>query len=74
VPAIPLAIGDKGVRGAIAMWRALAARPFDVVNTHSSTDSWLAAIACRALGGRRRAPALVRTRHVSVPFIAIRWS
>src|SRR6185312_12172532 len=54
------------------MWRALAARPFDVVNTHSSTDSWLAAIACRALGGRRRAPALVRTRHVSVPVNASR--
>jgi glycosyltransferase involved in cell wall biosynthesis len=72
VPAVPLAIGDKGVRGAIAMWRALAARPFDVVNTHSSTDSWLAAIACRALGGLRRAPALVRTRHVSVPVNASR--
>ncbi len=34
----------------------------DVVNTHSSTDSWLAALACATL---RHAPPIVRTRHVS---------
>jgi glycosyltransferase involved in cell wall biosynthesis len=72
VPAIGLAIGDKGARGALALWSALRTRPVDVVNTHSSTDSWLAAIASRALGGARRAPALVRTRHVSVPVKANR--
>ena len=27
---------------------------FDVVNTHSSTDTWLAALACCAFGARRR--------------------
>jgi glycosyltransferase involved in cell wall biosynthesis len=34
----------------------------DVLNTHSSTDSWLAALACATLS---RAPPIVRTRHVS---------
>jgi len=33
-----------------------------VVNTHSSTDSWLSAIACATLP---HAPPIVRTRHVS---------
>jgi glycosyltransferase involved in cell wall biosynthesis len=72
VPAVGLPIGGKGARGALALWRTLAAQRVDVVNTHSSTDSWLAAIACQALGGRHRAPALVRTRHVSVPVKANR--
>jgi glycosyltransferase involved in cell wall biosynthesis len=34
----------------------------DVVNTHSSTDSWLAALACATMAD---APPIVRTRHVS---------
>lgn len=36
----------------------------DVVNTHGSVDSWTAAIAGRL---SRRKPAIVRTRHISVP-------
>jgi glycosyltransferase involved in cell wall biosynthesis len=44
------------------MRRWLKAHPVDVVNSHSSTDSWLVALACATLA---RAPALVRTRHVS---------
>ena len=48
--------------------RAFARTPVDVVNTHSSTDTWLAALACRWLrAARGPAPVLVRTRHVSVP-------
>ena len=39
-----------------------SAREIDVVNTHSSTDSWLTALACATLA---RAPPIVRTRHVS---------
>jgi glycosyltransferase involved in cell wall biosynthesis len=57
----------------LALRRALAADPVDVVNTHSSTDSWLAALACGTL---REPPAIVRTRHVSVPVpndVATRW-
>jgi glycosyltransferase involved in cell wall biosynthesis len=67
VPVTALPIGRKRPAGLVAMTRALAQRRFDAVNTHSSTDSWLAALACAWLRARgRRAPALVRTRHVSV--------
>lgn len=77
VPVTALPIGRKRPAGLVAMARALGARRYDVVNTHSSTDSWLAALACAALRARGRpAPALVRTRHVSVPVPddpATRW-
>ena len=59
VPAAALPIGRKRFAG----WRALrdwfGANPRDVVCSHSSTDSWLAAL---ALGRRER---LVRMRHIS---------
>jgi glycosyltransferase involved in cell wall biosynthesis len=74
VPAVALAIGRKRPAGVIAMRRALHAAPFDIVNTHSSTDTWLAALALRT--GRSARPLLVRTRHVSVPVPndpATRW-
>jgi glycosyltransferase involved in cell wall biosynthesis len=44
-----------------------------VVNTHSSADSWLVALACATLSA---APAIVRTRHISAPVsgnFANRW-
>jgi len=75
VPAIALPIGRKRPAGVVALRRALRAAPFDLVNTHSSTDTWLTALALRA-GGTRTAPVLVRTRHVSVPVpddAATRW-
>jgi glycosyltransferase involved in cell wall biosynthesis len=65
VPVTALPIGRKRPAGLVAMARALRARPPDIVNTHSSTDSWLCALACRWIG--THAPVLVRTRHVSVP-------
>jgi len=74
VPAVALSIGRKRPAGVVAMRRALHAAPFDIVNTHSSTDTWLTAAALR-IGGRTR-PVLVRTRHVSVPVpndVATRW-
>ncbi|HEX7558273.1 MAG TPA: glycosyltransferase family 4 protein [Usitatibacter sp.] len=73
VPVTAAAIARKGARGFFAMRHALAHGPFDVVNTHSSTDSWLAALACATLGG---APVLVRTRHISAALPrnrATRW-
>ncbi|HUL90763.1 MAG TPA: glycosyltransferase family 4 protein [Burkholderiales bacterium] len=57
-----LPIARKDLSGLLAMRRRLKAHEVDVVNSHSSTDSWLAALACATLA---RAPALVRTRHVS---------
>ena len=68
VPAMELPIGAKQPRGVGALVGAFRTSPIDIVNTHSSTDSWLAALACRWLRVRNRPrPVLVRTRHVSVP-------
>ena len=61
VPAQALPIGRKNLSGLIAMRRFLRTHSYDVVNSHSSTDTWLAALAC--LGWP--APPLVRTRHIS---------
>ncbi len=77
VAAKPLPIGRKRPAGVRALVRAFSRDPVDVVNAHSSTDAWLAALACRwlaAAGGA--APVLVRTRHVSIPVPddpATRW-
>lgn len=64
VPSISLPIEKKTLSALVAIRRWLHANRVDVVNTHSSTDSWLVALARRTL---RNSPALVRTRHVSVP-------
>lgn len=64
VPVIALPIGRKRLPGLLAIRRLLREQRFDLINTHSSTDSWLAAIACATLG---KAPPIVRTRHVSTP-------
>ena len=74
VPAVALPIGRKRPAGVVAVRRALHAAPFDIVNTHSSTDTWLTAVALRI--SNRARPVLVRTRHVSVPVpndAATRW-
>ncbi|MFN0306255.1 MAG: glycosyltransferase family 4 protein [Burkholderiales bacterium] len=73
VPVTALPIGRKNLRGLRAMRRHLLAHPVDVINVHSSTDSWLAALACATV---RNAPPIVRTRHISAPIpnnIATRW-
>ena len=64
VPVVAVAIGKKRLGGLLALRRLLVRQPFDVINTHSSTDSWLAALACASLKG---SPPIVRTRHVSTP-------
>lgn len=62
--AVALPIARKHPASLFALRRFLAKHRgrIDVVNTHSSTDTWLAALAVRSL---RDAPALVRTRHLS---------
>jgi glycosyltransferase involved in cell wall biosynthesis len=57
---VPLPIGRKTWAGVRALKRWLSENRCDVVSTHSSTDSWLSAVAL--LG--RRTP-IVRTRHIS---------
>jgi glycosyltransferase involved in cell wall biosynthesis len=62
VPVHPLPIRRKPPRGIMAMRRYLMHHPVDVINTHSSTDSWLVALACATMANP---PAIVRTRHIS---------
>ena len=75
IPSVPLPIRHKHIAGLASMRRWLGdAKPrADVLNTHSSTDSWLTAIACATL---RDAPPIVRTRHVSTAVnshVTTRW-
>lgn len=54
-------------------WMKANAHRFDLINTHSSTDSWLVSIIRTLLGLKQ---AIVRTRHVSTPIsnrITTRW-
>lgn len=62
VPVRALPIGKKRLGPLLAMRAFLRKNRFDVINTHSSTDSWLAALACQTLSD---APPIVRTRHLS---------
>jgi glycosyltransferase involved in cell wall biosynthesis len=61
-----LAIAYKKPRALREMrrWLRANAREFDVVNTHSSTDAWLVAMAGATIA---HMPPVVRTRHVSTP-------
>ena len=59
----PVPIAKKSFRG-IAALKEKFLSGCDVVSTHSSTDSWLSALALRSLG--RPCP-MVRTRHISAP-------
>ena len=58
--AVPIA--RKNLTGFFALKQKL--QPCDVVSTHSSTDSWLSALALASLG---RPVPMVRTRHISAP-------
>ena len=77
VPASTAAIGRKGWRGLLAARNWILAEhrrlAIDVINTHSSTDSWLVALASLSLPA---APVQVRTRHISAPVpnnLSTRW-
>lgn len=62
VPVHRLPIGRKKLSGLAALRRFLKAGHWDLINTHSSTDAWLAALATQAWP---EAPPIVRTRHIS---------
>ena len=51
VPVHALPIGRKNLRGLSAMRRFLRTHSYDVINTHSSTDSWLVALASIGVRG-----------------------
>lgn len=63
IPVTPLPIGDKQLRGVWALSAWLHGHgPFQIINTHSSTDAWLVALARKLV---RWEGVVVRTRHVS---------
>ena len=64
VPVVTLPIARKGVTGLRSLAAWFRDNACDVVNTHSSTDSWLAALALRLVEGP---VPIVRTRHISAP-------
>ncbi|CAK0770418.1 Glycosyltransferase family 1 protein [Gammaproteobacteria bacterium] len=64
VPTHPLPIDHKNLNGFFALRHWLKMNPVDVVNTHSSTDSWLAALASVSMADP---PPIIRTRHLSTP-------
>ena len=64
VPVVSLPIAHKRPVGVKVMYGWLKANRCDVLSTHSSTDSWLSALALLALG---RPVPMVRTRHISAP-------
>ena len=73
VPLVVVPIARKRPAGIFALAAAFKRLRPRIVNTHSSTDSWLAAIACKLV---RDPPVVVRTRHVSVPVpdnLGTRW-
>jgi len=62
--ALPIAYKKpRGLRE-LRKWLRNNVHGFDVVNTHSSTDAWLVAMAGATIS---RMPPVVRTRHVSTP-------
>ncbi len=73
VPIVQLPIEFRTFKGLVALRRHLSHGGYDMVNTHSSADSWLVALACATLP---KPPAIVRTRHISAPVsgnLANRW-
>ncbi|HIJ85416.1 MAG: glycosyl transferase family 1 [Magnetococcales bacterium] len=64
VPTTIAPMGRKNISGLFAVRSWLATHPTDVVITHSSTDSWLVALASQTLA--KPAP-IVRLRHISTP-------
>jgi len=71
VPSVAIPIARKRPAALRGLTEWLRAHRCDVVSTHSSTDSWLAALARVALG--RRFP-IVRTRHISAPVPRNPWT
>ena len=47
------------------IYRLIKKEKIDIVNTHSSKDSWVASFSTRLISKKR--PVLIRTRHLSVP-------
>jgi glycosyltransferase involved in cell wall biosynthesis len=64
LPVTALPIGEKKLGGLMKLRAWFGRNRCDVISTHSSTDSWLSALAMLLLG---RPYPIVRTRHISAP-------
>lgn len=64
IPVQAANMGRKNLYGLWAVYKRLRQQPVDVVITHSSTDSWLTAVACQILSSP---PPVIRLRHISAP-------
>lgn len=64
IPVVALPIGHKKISSLLILHKWLKKNPADIINTHSSTDSWLTALAILFL---KKRPKVIRTRHVSAP-------
>ncbi len=62
LPVTALPIARKNLRGLLALRKWLRQNRVDVIITHSSTDSWLAGVACKTM---IHPPRIIRLRHVS---------
>lgn len=70
ITTVELPIGKKSINGLCALKQWFKENNFDVINTHSSSDSWMSALGMRLA---RNVKPLVRTRHVSAP-ISNNWA
>jgi glycosyltransferase involved in cell wall biosynthesis len=73
IPVEPMPFERKSLHNMRVLRHWLRDNAVDVINTHSSIDSWLSAVA--RIGLRPRPP-IVRTRHISAPIsrsITSRW-
>ena len=64
ITTVELPIGKKNFKGLFALRRWVLNNDFDVINTHSSSDSWMTALSMRLAF---KVKPMVRTRHVSAP-------
>ncbi|ODS24354.1 hypothetical protein AB835_04105 [Candidatus Endobugula sertula] len=70
IPTVELPIGKKTLKGLFALCNWIAHNDFDVINTHSSSDSWMVALGMRLTFKHKP---LIRTRHVSAP-VSKNWA
>jgi len=64
-PVLPLGFGGpRNLRAVLTLRRYLRREGVQILNTHSSLDSWVGTLAWATL---RRRPVLLRTRHLSTP-------
>lgn len=66
ITVVEIPIGKKRLSGWFEMtaWLQRHKKNIDIINTHSSTDTWLTALAAQLIPGT---PPILRTRHVSSP-------